>query len=855
MAVIDVWYDPARGIGSTALDSYLAEFVGERSRMNMLMMEQRLKEADPTFLNEEILALNDQLGRLYEARAEIIRTQETGRLNVFNSLAEGEMDLRQVEMDGRVENAKIQGQLQEARMEERGKAYGKRQDQEQDYRSSLELTDRDAGLAIDRAIDTAVRRPSDEEAYNYLSFGERAVAAELDVPLGDQRQNDIIQYQIYQRLLERSQTDPANAEKYLDLADAVRIDPTGPFGRNDPDLVMQDKYGVMPEEEFREDVDWITQGGAGVNLGDYERTPFDELQRTAGLGSPYETEGIDQQIAALQAQIRQAEAQKAALPKPEDVLFRGVTGNYLLDPVFTSAHSDQRYIEQAETLSPMERKDSLSYMATTDSPMEAVYKARDMGGLVDTTQNVAAIQDVGTLMGVDAIVYNKADEVRLLLSADPPQLDLALAAYEDLSQTIENLPPELKQVYLLEIEGAKVRQLDGTLKDGNAIGLLITNYEDAVQRREAGDPDWGDELKEGADGITQLVAFHSTRTNDGGTPPALWLSDEIARLEEMRRAGDEVGYFEGIDALYSQVSAMDPALLGESGDAFLRMVESGRESGDGSLMAANILNLGRHTQNTYFDITATIPGVDEDPESFDPDREEREAMRVGVELDAPPPEGSLAGMVAGAAGLRPPEAGVTSDIPLGGEDWGPTDLYLKGKTKEVVAGSGLEEPEAWVEDPGSLPDLVPDDLGTAMSTWVLPDGTELQVNLGNKAAVKKAKELGAVPDDLPTPEPENMPTADGLVRDLSGEERILSTWLMPSQSTDEGPWEEVQVDLRDVEKVKEMQELGAIPAPPDPEIRDLSDEERILSEMAGTRELVGPSGGQGSGATMSSPLR
>jgi hypothetical protein len=112
-----------------------------------------------------------------------------------------------------------------------------------------------------------------------------------------------------------------------------------------------------------------------------------------------------------------------------------------------------------------------------------------------------------------------------------------------------------------------------------------------------------------------------------------------------------------------------------------------------------------------------------------------------------------------------------------------------------------------------------------------------------------------VPDDLPTPEPENMPTADGLVRDLSGEERMLSTWLMPSQSPAEGPREEVQVDLRDVEKVKELQELGAIPAPPDPEIRDLSDEERILSEMAGTRELVGPSGGQGSGATMSSPLR
>ena len=98
MAVIDVWYDPARGIGSTALDSYLAEFVGERSRMNMLMMEQRLKEADPTFLNEEIRALNDQLGRLYEARAQIINTQETGRLNVFNSLVQGEQDLRQVEM-------------------------------------------------------------------------------------------------------------------------------------------------------------------------------------------------------------------------------------------------------------------------------------------------------------------------------------------------------------------------------------------------------------------------------------------------------------------------------------------------------------------------------------------------------------------------------------------------------------------------------------------------------------------------------------------------------------------------------------------------------------------------------------
>ena len=834
MAVIDVWYDPARGIGSTALDSYLAEFVGERSRMNMLMMEQRLKEADPTFLNEEILALNDQLGRLYEARAEIIRTQETGRLNVFNSLAEGEMDLRQVEMDGRVENAKIQGQLQEARMEERGKAYGKRQDQEQEYRSSLEPSDPDASQDIEGAINNAVKSQKDgnfEEAAAHLRGGAVAAGSEVGAVVGDQRQIDIIQYQTYQRLLEKVQTDPENATEYRELAATVAFES---FGNDDPDLVMQAKYGVMPEEEFREDVDWITRGGAGVNLGDYERTPFDELQRTAGLGSPYETEGIDQQIAALQAQIRQAEAQKAALPKPEDVLFRGVTGNYLLDPVFTSAHSDQRYIEQAETLSPMERKDSLSYMATTDSPMEAVYKARDMGGLVDTTQNVAAIQDVGTLMGVDSIVYNKADEVKLLLSADPPQLDLALAAYEDLSQTIENLPPELKQLYLLEIEGAKVRQLDGTLKDGNAIGLLITNYEDAVQRREAGDPDWGDELKEGADGIAQLVAFHSTRTNDGGTPPALWLSDEIARLEEMRRAGDDLGYLEGIDALYSQVSAMDPALLGESGDAFLRMVESGRESGDGSLMAANILNLGRHTQNTYFDITATIPGVDEDPESFDPDREEREAMRVGVELDAPPPEGSLAGMVAGAAGLRPPEAGVTSDIPLGGEDWGPTDLYLKGKTKEVVAGSGLEEPEAWVEDPGSLPDLVPDDLGTAMSTWVLPDGTELQVNLGNKAAVKKAKKLGAVPDDLPTPEPENMPTADGLVRDLSGEEGMLSTWLMPSQSTDEGPWEEVQVDLRDVEKVKEMQELGAIPAPPDPEIRDLSDEERILSEMAGT---------------------
>jgi len=366
----------------------------------------------------------------------------------------------------------------------------------------------------------------------------------------------------------------------------------------------------------------------------------------------------------------------------------------------------------------------------------------------------------------------------------------------------------------------------------NAIQLLEANYNDALRRFGDGDPGWAEELTQGLLGASMLAKESRVAAPDDDPAAAMWLSGEIARLEEMRRAGDDLGYLEGIDALYSQVSAMDPALVGESGDAFLRMVESGRESGDGSLMAANILNLGRHTQNTYFDQEDAL----KDPDAGRPlgEEEQREAMRVGVELDAPPPEGSLAGMVAGAAGLRPPEAGVTSDIPLGGEDWDPTDLYLEGRTGEVVAGSGLEEPEAWVEDPGSLPGLVPDDFGTAMSTWVLPDGTELQVNLGNELAVKTARERGAVPADLPTPEPENMPTADGLVRDLSGEEGMLSTWLMPSQGTDEEPWEEVQVDLRDVEKVKEMQELGAIPAPPDPEIRDLSDEERILSEMAGT---------------------
>lgn len=743
MAVIDVWYDPARGIGSTALDSYLAEFVGERSRMNMFMMEQRLKEADPTFLNEQITQLNDQLIRLQEARASMVRVDKEGKLDVVNSIFTGEERQKEAWIQAKSAEMQANAGIQRERVGAWGELEGRRMEIDADKQAKMALTPEES-RALDLNLGNVVAGQGDVDN----------LIASLQTTEGIGIHNDAIAYHVYHKakaeaLAYKAQGNTVEAMKWARVAADVQRDH---FGGNDPGLYME-RYGTVPpldaaqgpaEEALRKHDERVAKGlRGGVSFPMEEPTvrTFGDIAEEVGLYDN-DTALIDKQILDTQRELEAAKAAKAALPKPEEVMFRGLTGNYLLDPVFTSTHADQRYINQAARLSPMEREDALSYMGTTKSPMEAVAKAGEMGGLVETTQNVGAIQNVGVTgptgvaVGVNEAIYGKAADVNVLVMSG--DYESALAAYEDLSRTIENLPPGLQDLYLLEVEGT-----------GNAIGLLMQNYEEAIQRRNAGDPKWGEELKEGANGVAAL-SMHSMGDNDPA--PAMWLSDEIARLEALRRKGDGVGYLNGVYALYDQVEAMDPALLGDSGDAFLRIVEKGQETGDGDLMATNLYNLGKHTQNTYLD-SVTAPVDKEDPR-----RDEREAMRVDVETAVEPPRGE------------------TADLPQPGAGWEPEDLYLEGRTGEIRPSDVPEptEKQPPLGDPGEL------DLGAAPSTWVMPDGSTVTVDLGDEVAVKKALKMGGKPMDLPTPEPMTNVGMDDPSRDLTDEEAILSEWAKES---------------------------------------------------------------------------
>ena len=87
--VFDPYFNPTWDSGTPFIVSFWDSFLGERSRMNEAIMQQRLKQMDPTYRQKLQLEYAKQIGELEKAKAHIIRSDIEQRGRVWDAIMRG----------------------------------------------------------------------------------------------------------------------------------------------------------------------------------------------------------------------------------------------------------------------------------------------------------------------------------------------------------------------------------------------------------------------------------------------------------------------------------------------------------------------------------------------------------------------------------------------------------------------------------------------------------------------------------------------------------------------------------------------------------------------------------------------
>ena len=113
--MIQPYFDPTNYFrGGSVFSQYLEGFVKERSAMNKQMMEVALAQADPTFLQNQIQLMNENIIALEKAKAKAQAGDVTANKQIFNLVTqlgkteyiyERDKSLLQIEMGGKAISA------------------------------------------------------------------------------------------------------------------------------------------------------------------------------------------------------------------------------------------------------------------------------------------------------------------------------------------------------------------------------------------------------------------------------------------------------------------------------------------------------------------------------------------------------------------------------------------------------------------------------------------------------------------------------------------------------------------------------------------------------------------------------
>lgn len=348
MAVIDSYYSTsAFRPGPSALLTYFDAFVGERSRMNDLARQARLRQLDPAALNDRMDSIQKTIAMLQGEKARIAREGLEGRQNAALEYTKsvGNILAGEAGKDAAIVAAKINARtdlLQTAESE----ATRRMQlvDPGPEAAATIEagfsrLVDGGASAArdvLDLAYRDAGAEPGSAKAMgvNALAYKRAARLQQEAMQKGDEK---------------------VAASMGLLMEEARQRQGLGP-GENFDALLSE--YAGQGWEDFKKKADWATRGGIGGGSREMlkQTTPF---LRALGVGAgptPEEKDvikGLDKQIDDLNDQLRGLDDEAAKMRDPAAInaaLFGSGTRNYLLDNPFARSHKGQGFVNAVALL-------------------------------------------------------------------------------------------------------------------------------------------------------------------------------------------------------------------------------------------------------------------------------------------------------------------------------------------------------------------------------------------------------------------------------------------------------------------------------------------------------------------------